>query len=317
MTAFRQLDLVAEIEKSFPEAWEELKNFHLKKGIPPLPSWPDWCFVPIAAGVAVASQIYDISAAETMAATIVGIETWRITKGIYSIDADVRQALMSTPITGPLPVDVLYHLPEWCLYIEVPDHPVMGSRLHGTYVWLEWDANSGRHELRLILDDDHRTPMVMHLIPSGTIEECLQAAVDTSMAHAMAMQVEVGFYTKEIKEILSPILALVLYLCSDEPDLIHRPDPGARPGNPRPKKIKKGLRIFAAENPRVWEVGSKIGQTLRSARERDSSDVSREGRSPAPHIRRAHWHTYWVGRKETPERRVILKWIHPIFVGAS
>ena len=35
--------------------------------------------------------------------------------------------------------------------------------------------------------------------------------------------------------------------------------------------------------------------------------------SPRPHIRRAHWHSYWVGQKSQPEARsVVLKWLPPI-----
>ncbi|MBF0140060.1 MAG: hypothetical protein HQL74_07255 [Magnetococcales bacterium] len=311
----RQIEHVAELAKTFPTAWKELENFHLNNGRDGLPSWPKWCFAPLAAGVAVASQSHAIPAAEMVASIIVGVGTWRMTKGIYSVDPAVRQALMSTPLTGALPIDIFYHLPEWCVYIEIPDHPVMGMSLQGAYVWLEWDANTGRHELRLLLDGDELIPMVLHLIPGATIEECLQAAVDVALSNAMARGLEAGFHLQEITDTISPILSLVMYLCSDEPDVVYRPEPAARPGNPTPRKIKKGMKIFAAENPRVWDVGSKIGGAIRAARERHPSAESQPGQSPAPHIRRAHWHAYWVGKHGSQERRVILKWIHPIFVG--
>ena len=35
--------------------------------------------------------------------------------------------------------------------------------------------------------------------------------------------------------------------------------------------------------------------------------------SPRPHIRRAHWHSFWVGKKDQPDARsVTLKWLPPI-----
>ena len=40
--------------------------------------------------------------------------------------------------------------------------------------------------------------------------------------------------------------------------------------------------------------------------------------SPRPHVRRAHWHSYWVGQKDQPEARsVVLKWLPPIPVNVQ
>ena len=38
-----------------------------------------------------------------------------------------------------------------------------------------------------------------------------------------------------------------------------------------------------------------------------------------PHIRRAHWHTYWVGPMDEvyPKRKTILKWLPPIPVNVT
>ena len=41
------------------------------------------------------------------------------------------------------------------------------------------------------------------------------------------------------------------------------------------------------------------------------------GKSKAPHSRRGHWHHYWVGKKDSGERRLILKWIAPTFVNGT
>ena len=40
--------------------------------------------------------------------------------------------------------------------------------------------------------------------------------------------------------------------------------------------------------------------------------------SPRPHIRRAHWHSFWVGKKDQPDARsVTLKWLPPIPVNVT
>lgn len=37
-----------------------------------------------------------------------------------------------------------------------------------------------------------------------------------------------------------------------------------------------------------------------------------------PHIRRAHWHSYWTGKKDVQEeRKLIVNWVAPTMVGDS
>ena len=51
---------------------------------------------------------------------LAAIGTWRYSQGIYRFDDSVYEALRDTVPSGDMPVDVLYRLPEWCVYIETP-----------------------------------------------------------------------------------------------------------------------------------------------------------------------------------------------------
>ena len=57
--------------------------------------------------------------------------------------------------------------------------------------------------------------------------------------------------------------------------------------------------------------GERTGAQLRQANETDPS-----GRAVKPHLRRAHWHSYWRGPK-TGERQFRYKWLSPIIVGGN
>lgn len=70
-------------------------------------------------------------------------------------------------------------------------------------------------------------------------------------------------------------------------------------------------------------LGAKIGHAIGEAKryERDNRVVSNSdsklSRSMAPHVRIAHWHHYWVGkRKDRSDGQfgdeLVLKWIPPI-----
>ena len=102
------------------------------------------------------------------------------------------------------------------------------------------------------------------------------------------------------------MLNAVAYLCSVNADINveYRPP---KISKPNPKKDKK--RSFA-----TWHsVGSHIGAQLREY-ERYKSEHNGEGvGSVRPHMRRAHFHHYWVGSKYA--RRLELRWLSPIKVG--
>jgi hypothetical protein len=40
------------------------------------------------------------------------LAAWRATQGIYVFDSDVRRDIWNTPVSGDIPSDVLFHLPE-------------------------------------------------------------------------------------------------------------------------------------------------------------------------------------------------------------
>lgn len=57
----------------------------------------------------------------------------------------------------------------------------------------------------------------------------------------------------------------------------------------------------------LGRVGWDLGEALERAQ------LPGEG-SVRPHLRRAHWHHYWVGQGRT---RLELRWIHPVLVGGE
>jgi hypothetical protein len=75
-----------------------------------------------------------------------------VTQGVYRFDPTVLDALWETPVTGDIPTEVLYHLPEWCVYVNTPGKTWQGGSLHGFFAHLEHDVDDKRTELRFVLD---------------------------------------------------------------------------------------------------------------------------------------------------------------------
>lgn len=306
----------------YPGAWRQAKQFRAERGRDGLPDWPDWCYLPMAGWYAIGSRDAGVAQLDHRhlnrvadIGRLAALGTWRVTQGIYRFDPELSAALIQTPINGDLPSDLFYRLPEWCVYIETPGQRWHDLMLHGFFSHLEWDANTGRTELRLVLDSEAALqPLPVHIGPWSLDEAIRRMATEAkrqSIYHGASMLAAAIPAQPDLA--IAPLIALLLYLCSENAEM---GDGTQRPANPMPKKTRHGLKLFAPDKTRIWDVGLRIGAALRRGR----SDAPPLGNgthaSPRPHIRRAHWHGYWTGPKDG-ERRFILKWIPPTLINAT
>jgi hypothetical protein len=81
---------------------------------------------------------------------------------------------------------------------------MQGERLHGFFAHLEWDANTGRHELRLLLDhQDLLMPLPIHIGPRP-----LQEAMRRVAAEAAAQNGIMAPPMEELTPEIAPMLSL-------------------------------------------------------------------------------------------------------------
>ncbi len=314
----RQRQQVRWIQQRYPDAWEKADALRRAER----QTWPVWCYLPMEHWWTIARRHWPNQQAtvETVMdfGRLAALGAWRITQGIYRFDPDLYAALISTPLTGDLPDDLLYRLPEWCVYVETPGLTFDGRPLLGVYAHLDHAPHDGHIELRLVLDSesDLRLLPVPVRLGHGSLRNAVRAL--STLAHD-----NVERYLPEKREFLAdteerdaqdtrdlaPILSLLLYLCADEADY-------ERPPKPRIVRTQKHGRLMPPpENARYWPVGERIGAALRQARESAAStsggNTQAERASPRPHWRRAHWHTFWTGPPDG-ERTARLKWLPPI-----
>ena len=318
--------------KFYSSAWKQVDRFRAARG-KDLPFWPEWCFMPLAGAYAIVSaeaesQGIDITSQEHRplindVGIIGALAAWRVTQGVYRFDSDVYRAVIDTPITGDLPHNVLFSLPEWCVYIETPGLQVYGTPTVGFFAHLEHDANTNRKELRLVVDFDMPDskapplhPVALHL-GTWTLRESIDRAMAETQKQSSKLGVEFNLepgLSEHLQSEYSALVSLLLYICAVNGEI---GTGGRRPSNPKPAKTKKGLRMFPAPRVTVWDVGVRMGAALRAAEAVSVSEGAEGQRSgPRPHVRRAHWHGYWLGPRDG-DRMFALKWLSPILVGGS
>jgi len=181
-----------------------------------------------------------------------------------------------------------------------------------------------RTELRLLLDvslpsGDNQEVAMPIIMGSGGVAESLAVTLQWSaQPDPLATQLT-GQERAMVMKTVPALVSLVLYLCSENAEIKESGGGDRLPAYPEPKKTKKGLRLFAPDRPTHWEVGYRLGAALRRAStERGSEEPTGTHARPRPHIRRAHWHSYWVGKWNEPDdRTVVLKWLPPIAVNVQ
>lgn len=327
---------LADIARKFPHVWKAVERFRGDRG-KDLAAWPQWCFMPMAGAAAIVTKGEDISVlrerihrlAERIEddqkrvqgfdqlsynhiAAVGALAPWRITQGIYVFDNDLFASVADTPIET-LPSEVFYRLPEWCLYVVIPEAFRQTFSAYGFFVHLEYDVNTRKTELRFLLDslDGDLTALILDL-SQPTITEALVALAEIQKYISISRE-----DAETIAATHRPYVSLAAYICSENAD-IRGETPQSSPSRPKPVKTKTGERMFPARRPTEWRIGFAIGAALRRAKA--NAEETESGRfSPAPHIRRAHWHSFWTGkrRQDAPGERLIVKWLPPIPVGLS
>lgn len=314
----RPVEHLREMMRRYPDLGREVDRFRAGRGTA-LPDWPDWCFLPMAAWMAIATggspspipTPRDVYTMQLLAA----VGTWRYTQGIYRIDPDLRAALTESDVSGDLPSEVLHRLPEWSVYVDTPGMAWGNADLYGFWAHLEADANTGDTELRILLDQDAAlTAVPVHLGPWPLVE-----AVERTIRESRQQAAKIGLRMPDtgnasviLADQLVPLISILLYLCSDEPEIDNERQPGTSPRFPVPKRTKRGVRLFAPDRPTVWIVGHRIGDVIRESR-----TLAQAGdRRVRAHIRRGHWHGYWRGPRDG-ERRFLYHWLPPMVVGGG
>lgn len=293
--------------------------------------WPRHTFMPLRRAASIVAKEMPrhgyMASPEVLAheaCDLAGYAAWRVTQGVFRFDPTLATALAQTPLTGDLPVTALTHLPHWCTYIETPGRtmPKMDgndTELHGFFAWTNWYGADDPVELMLGMDTERPHPeLPVSVVPLvGTLEESIravQASCEERYASGLLQRgPSAGFV--ESGNRLSPLIALLLYLCADNAEI---GDGSTPPAKPQMKKTKQGWRLFPPQTATAWDVGVRIGAAIRHAEERDPGIGHLAGERPRPraHIRRAHWATYWTGPR-SGEQTPVVRWLPPIPVNVE
>ncbi|AGS80772.1 hypothetical protein LEP1GSC050_0078 [Leptospira phage vB_LbrZ_5399-LE1] len=284
-----------------------------------IPNWPDFCFAPIGCFFPfVFNENPDVDApvlAEkvNLVSRLAGLIPWAIEKSIFRFSPTLLEYLIESGTPEKLPSQVLKKLPFWSIYIETP--ALADSVCIGFFAYLE--SNEGNDELRLILDTKAGPiSLFLHLV-EGNLDDSFEKATRLIKPRLELMnRANPDFDLEEMKDysihIYKTLLPLVLYICAENAEIRGNDSYAARLEKFQNIDL---LNLKEAERPTIWNVGNSFDKEYKAFVERESSS-SGLSNSKRPHLRRAHWHSFWRGKRNSSDRELILHFLSDISVNS-
>lgn len=247
--------------------------------------------------------------------------SWRATQGIYRIDPEIYASLVDTDVSGSIPSDTFLRMPEYCLYVETPGFSytkISGEvqTVYGFFAKLDPEMKTGQPWLAFLLDCKSGIDSIsVRLESNKSLSECIDAAIGVASARDGRDLKADEAAKRNMSALLTPLVNIVLYICTQANDITGNQ---GKPSFPVAQQTKLGPIFLPPTAPKVWDVGVRIGAELKAARLRSNSsqEGGHTGNSVRPHIRRAHWHGFWVGPQDG-ERSFDLRWLPPIAVNVG
>lgn len=233
---------------------------------------------------------------------------WRRTKLIYEFDKTLVEELTAQTDLA-VASEMLKRLPFECAYIMTPnlfsynDEPVDGFmclKRHDVLqiLFVAWNKKDGTTNEGLL--DIH--------LDAKTLEESDKLSQEASVRRGLISEHAPSTHTG------NGIIQLLLYLCAANADVQER-----RPS----ASAKKANKAIDKRPVRHWDVGIRVGATIKRNRSSYAAKTQHKGGDhkqharPRPHLRRGHWSHFWTGKRDSTDRERILKWIEPVYINAD
>lgn len=257
----------------------------------------------------------ELHIAEYESAALAGAYLWRQRPNVYrffgAFSASLNDFCDTMSATDALPVPALSGLPAPCIYLFAPD--VFSSKADGCFCFSDIDT-AGEPVLYLVflLSSRNCFPVCIHLKKETAFTECIPSMEElvhfavhpASYGNEGALLFLAGAisarkpYDCPVHNALLRVVQHCLYLTSVNADIASdASDPS-----------DGGVSFF--------DVGFNMEPPELEPQNRESGSGDGAGGSKRAHMRRAHWHNYWI-KNENGEKVLTPKWIAAVYVSSS
>lgn len=251
--------------------------------------------------------------------------SWRKFKKVYSINQELAELLMKSAGDTAVLTDNVMKLPFPAIYIEFDgwkyDGQFIGAFINFDCPFVDADMNSRTLELQISLVNEENGIRVLPLVikKGFSIMDSLKRYFDlTCEDEAMSKLRRIELL--DDARLASQVLQIVLYLCAVNAEIDE---------NPVQKKIYQKSTDSKNEKDVLrevekFDVGVRIGKAIKlhniekasTQTEVDETEENprtyRKGTKKRPHVRRSHFHNFWVGSGDN--KHLELRFLPPTYI---
>lgn len=235
------------------------------------------------------------------------LSKWNLYKTVYRFEQSFFDALINTE-DAPFYQESIKRLPVNCFFVACPQ-----PELIGFFAYIETKGDETFFYV-ISVDDVRNTAMhsagdSMWIANGQKIEDAL-----TSWMKRISGENSYTEYFERAKANMKSAVQIAYYLSAQNAVTTEVRTPKSK----RPRRANR-----TPLNLRQWTVGYRIGNEYNKNTTNNNHDdcVSEvedcrtdRGISPRPHLRKAHWHHYWIGEGRN---ELVLRWLEPIWVNGN
>jgi len=273
--------------------------------------WSPSTFLPLGYWDVLLEELLNRSPTMEEISALAALGAWSFTKGRYKFDQVVYEEIIRGGFSGVLPQEELEHLPDWCVYIDTPKFELYeGLRIHGFWVFLDEVIDSGTKVLNLILNSVLGPIQIFFDLDGSDMEISLRRTVEKCHDKVDLRSTDYSAWdegdTRNLVSNAGKLMALVLFLCSEDRDIKERRGNELFPCFTANRRIKWAKSMSPARKIRKFIVGHELGEVLRSVKFTENSEL---GECNIVSVAPGHW---YQADSETG-RKSNYKWKPPKF----
>ena len=267
-----------QFNKAFPKTG---KLVNLERAKCSREEYPNYVFMPAESWIKIIQKYSDKSIVpidDIDIRTFSTLVTWQYTKGVYEFPESSLSEHFHSPYNGMITVDRFKTLPESSIYVK---NSTNAYELDGFFVSLDYVNQSKLTYIRIILNSQYGLQPITIQLGNWKIEDALRCLLKSQFLSNPLK------YEKIYRELLATAkfcISIIVELCSDDNIIKSPQNESDSPIRPTPKKVKQGLKLFPAEQTKIWSVENLKSQKVIQVRDYQGGIH----KSLKPHPRRGH-----------------------------
>lgn len=256
----------------------------------------------------------------TQLTILLNINNWHYkSRQVYRFDETLSEILIEQAKSKcEITIDAIKKLPCSCFFVELES-----KKGYGFFVDIMNDSPQKCDIVISEIKSDGNWDTFMFPVEYGkTIESSITEMVEAERKRKIISKEKVEIEMLEFAKDISQKMQFLLYLSAVNAEILPITKGAITNKEDSPQKNKEDSppkQPKSKNKTEISEVGFRIGTNIRSYRKSSSvhSDKTTlpKGSAKVPHLRRSHFHSYWVGHGEN--KTLLVKWVNAVFVNGE